>query len=802
MSVSEVPLRLLTHALTRPETAVAAAEALRGVSDQAAVEGLVELIAQPSSARAAVVAIAALGGRDTLLTREALAQALESPHASVRVAAAQAMQERPVADPVTLARLLRTEESWPVRQAAVEAFTEVPAPERWLILEAATDPHWRVRHALIQVLLEWGETKADRDEIDQRLASSGPNARVQGVRDYLRFRWYDVLWDSRGAAPRGPFELLEQLGDGDPAVLVRHLEGLGESGRRQEVDLMPGLLDHADERVRRLAVDTLRRWGEPRHIAQALTRLDEPRTGAAEAVFKLLGCLDLDQVEAVARLVFALLEPSPSQLAWALDQVGAAWPVEEAPSTLTDLMIRAAAQPPKVRAALARLASRWPGPQAERWLKHFLVDSEADVQVEALRGCNQKAGTELEDHLLVHLMKSKWPVVRAELVPAVLAQEGKGNMLAALAEDRAAQVRRRVAESLVPGNHPQAEWLLVPLQEDAHPHVRAAALTPAVAATLIEDPTRETSWHVLAHAARMSRVPLWRLEPEQPWQPPPAPPARREAISFAPGKPAQPRVLGPSGLVVSALGVSGHYGLPVKGFVRAIEAGVNLLFWEPNYQGLTEFATRLSASDKRAIHFIAGTFEADGKRVRRDVERALRLLQLERLDVFLIFWVRSWDRITSDVGETLERLKDEGKIATFGLSTHSRPLAIEAIAAGWDPVMVRHSAAHRGAEEQVFPTAVERGTSLITFNNTCYGRLLQSRAGSSPPSAVDCYRYTLAQPGVTACLSAPATLDQLEENLRALHQPTLPPERRERLQAHGALVYQEESAFRKLVRSR
>ncbi len=126
--------------------------------------------------------------------------------------------------------------------------------------------------------------------------------------------------------------------------------------------------------------------------------------------------------------------------------------------------------------------------------------------------------------------------------------------------------------------------------------------------------------------------------------------------------------------------------------------------------------------------------------------------------------------------------------------------ALEAMARGWDPVMVRHSAAHRGTETEVFPQALAHGTSLLTFNNTCYGRLLQPHGALPAPSAADCYRYTLAQPAVTACLSAPATLAQLEENLSVLHEPTLPPERRERLLAQGDRVYREDTIFKSLVR--
>jgi aryl-alcohol dehydrogenase-like predicted oxidoreductase len=249
------------------------------------------------------------------------------------------------------------------------------------------------------------------------------------------------------------------------------------------------------------------------------------------------------------------------------------------------------------------------------------------------------------------------------------------------------------------------------------------------------------------------------------------------------------------------LGISGHYGLPVEGFVRAVEAGVNLLFWEPNYQTLTDFMARLPPLDRNTLHFIAGTFEADGDRIEHDAERVLRTLKIERLTIFLLFWVQSWQRVSPDVREALERLKESGKIAAYGLSTHSRPLAIEALEAGWDPVMVRHSAAHRGAEDAVLPRAMELGRSIITFNNTCYGRLLRSQGGQSPPSAADCYRYCLAHRGVTMCLSAPATLAQVDENLAALREPELPEERRQRLRAFGDLVYQEDVVFRKLVRA-
>ncbi|HJZ57549.1 MAG TPA: aldo/keto reductase, partial [Gemmataceae bacterium] len=335
-----------------------------------------------------------------------------------------------------------------------------------------------------------------------------------------------------------------------------------------------------------------------------------------------------------------------------------------------------------------------------------------------------------------------------------------------------------------------------------HPHMRAQALTPERARELVENPTLETSWFVLAAAARMCKVPVWKLEPEKPWKPPAEPRQPEPDLTLRTITPVRPVPLGPGGPVVSPLGVSGHYGLPGEGFARATEQGVNLFFWEPNYSTLTRFMHRLSPSDRRQLHLLAGTFEAEGPKIRKDAERAIKNLKLERLGIFLIFWTQSWQRITDDVRDALERLKAAGKVQVFGLSTHSRPLAAQAIRDGWNPVMVRHSAAHRKAEAEVFPLAREHGTSIITFNNTCYGRLLDPGENGAPafrPS--DCFRFTLNTPGVSACFTAPATPEQLDENLDALRNPELPDDVRERLIRRGEWLYREDTVFRKTVRA-
>ena len=253
--------------------------------------------------------------------------------------------------------------------------------------------------------------------------------------------------------------------------------------------------------------------------------------------------------------------------------------------------------------------------------------------------------------------------------------------------------------------------------------------------------------------------------------------------------------------MVAPIGLSGHYHLPVEGFALAREAGINLVFWEPRYTTMTAFFAELTHAQRETIHLLAGTFEAEGRKICNDAERALKSLRVERIEFFLLFWVQSWARINDDVRRALEDLQQAGKIGTYSLSTHVRPLAIEAIQQGWNPVMVRHSAAHRGAESEIFPAACRAGASIITFNNTCYGRLLNADVAGARLKAEDLYRYTLAQPGVTACFSAPRNLEELSAALAVAANPALPPDRLPDLLAAGDRILEEDRQFYRFVRS-
>jgi HEAT repeat protein len=800
MALSAETLRQITYSLNRGHRVLEYAELLREEKSQSAIEALVEALYHPSTAQSGTTLISVLEETDHPIIRDVLQHGLESEYASLRLEAIQSLKRRKSDRYLDYIQRLVRDSSWVVRRAALDALSEFPIPICWRIFVASDDPHWRVRHALIQVLLEWGKDSIHRDEINRSLGSSD-SSRIQGLLNYLHYRW-----EGRGTLPKSidPDDPTNHcpFWDWDPAVLARKMESMNLDS---QLPAMPFLLGHEDERVRQIALDRLRSLGESHHFAECIQILDEPRQEACQTVQKLLTELSIDQRVDIARTIFRLPNPSPQQLAYAINQIE--WD-ESAPqkessefpgSTSNSLSQSSRVQQWRkhessiVRIAFLRLLSRWNREQSEEETVGFLDDPDFDVQLEALKRLHE-FNRKVDAKTLQWIMSSPDHRIRSEGVFFI----SSPTELSEYVQDPHSLVRASIARRIVEENADQGT-LVEKFQTDSHPHVRAAILNENRARDLLLDPEKETSWGVLQTASKLVKQPIWKIAPKTSSIIPLDRERIVESLVVAPRKPKETRFLA-NRFSVAPMSISGHYGLPVEGFVLAMEHGVNFYFWEPNYSTLTEFSSRLNPKDRRELYFLVGTFEADSKRIRKDVDRTLRMLHLEQISVFLLFWVQSWDRITPEIRETLSKLQEEGKIGTYGLSSHSRSLLLQAMKQEWNPIMTRHSVAFRGAEEAVFSEARRYGKSLITFNNTCYGRLLKPLDGLPGLSAADCYRYTLSFPEVTMCWSAPSTVEQLCQNLEVLDSPHLSLEQKERMVRFGEKLYEEESTFRKCVR--
>ncbi len=104
--------------------------------------------------------------------------------------------------------------------------------------------------------------------------------------------------------------------------------------------------------------------------------------------------------------------------------------------------------------------------------------------------------------------------------------------------------------------------------------------------------------------------------------------------------------------------------------------------------------------------------------------------------------------------------------------------------------MIRYNAAHRGAEQEVFPVTDRLRIPVVSYTAQRWGALRESTpddpAGFTPPPPREWYRFALARPSVSVVLMAPANRQELEENLGLLEDRRAPgAEEFETLAAHG-----------------
>ncbi len=394
--------------------------------------------------------------------------------------------------------------------------------------------------------------------------------------------------------------------------------------------------------------------------------------------------------------------------------------------------------------------------------------------------------------LSAHAEPDPWLRLRAlELLPAtasraVLGFLGDGHPAVRRAAVEAVEARNLDAElrvlALDPNEPSATRRLALTFLSRTMDQAAREALEPILAALGAEDGVREHVRNLLSAIDR---------------QPPEAhdvAPVRPVPVAAEPQRPVpHRRRLGRTGLSITPFGLSGARTLEASDFSMARERGVNLFFWEPPHRELTRFLRTRRDPDRVVV---TGTYHADAPSIERDLARARAALRTERIEVLLAFWTRSMARL-DEVQPILTRLRDSGAVGAIGISTHDRALAVAAAERGFDVVMIRHSAAHRGAESAVFPACAALDVGVLTFTNLCYGRMLhRTRAPlSSPATAVDCYRYSLAQPGVHGCIAAPRRHRELVEDLAVVDDPTIGEDRQGELRVHGNEVYAEAKAW-------
>lgn len=235
----------------------------------------------------------------------------------------------------------------------------------------------------------------------------------------------------------------------------------------------------------------------------------------------------------------------------------------------------------------------------------------------------------------------------------------------------------------------------------------------------------------------------------------------------------QKRPLGRSGIAVSRLGLGSSYGVSGADVDRAVERGVNYLYWGSRRRDdFGRAITRAARRNRDDLCVVVQTYSRSALTLGPSLDIALRRLKLDHADVLLLGW---WNAPPPEriVDRALE-LRESGKCRALMVSCHHRPTFEHFIADPvWGGIMVRYNAAHRGAEGEVFPhvAAATSPPGVVAYTATRWGALVDPAVmppGEPVPRASDCYRFALSAPAVDLVISGPRNGAELDEAMAAL----------------------------------
>lgn len=260
--------------------------------------------------------------------------------------------------------------------------------------------------------------------------------------------------------------------------------------------------------------------------------------------------------------------------------------------------------------------------------------------------------------------------------------------------------------------------------------------------------------------------------------------------------------LGKTGIEVCRLGLSGTYRPGKDTIYKALDAGVNYFFCYGFDFQMTKTLAELSKGNREKYVVATGAYNFiyGHQNLRKTLEKRLKQLKTDYLDIFLFLGVTKDKQFPEQLRQELRDLKNEGKIKAIGMSCHDRKFAGQLASNGaLDVLMIRYNAAHRGAETDIFPHLATHNPGLVSYTATRWKYLLR-RQGKWPkerpiPTAAQCYRFVLSNPHVDVCMMAPSNMKHLDEDLAALEQGPLSDNEMALMKEYGDMIHNQKNWF-------
>jgi aryl-alcohol dehydrogenase-like predicted oxidoreductase len=227
------------------------------------------------------------------------------------------------------------------------------------------------------------------------------------------------------------------------------------------------------------------------------------------------------------------------------------------------------------------------------------------------------------------------------------------------------------------------------------------------------------------------------------------------------------RTLGKTGLKVTTVSMGVMNCSDPAVLHRAFDLGINFYDTADCYMhGRNEEMVGQVFKGRRDKVFIQTKVHAhDEKKMRASVERSLRRLQTDYIDVLLWHDISSAKEVSDPkLFEFMTKMKKEGKARFTGFSAHSRmaPLLKEVAKSSLhDVALVSYNFTHSKDLQEAVALAAKSGIGIVAMKTQAGGYKKERMGGLSPHQAA--LKYVLMDQNVSMAVPGVTTIEQIEE---------------------------------------
>lgn len=235
------------------------------------------------------------------------------------------------------------------------------------------------------------------------------------------------------------------------------------------------------------------------------------------------------------------------------------------------------------------------------------------------------------------------------------------------------------------------------------------------------------------------------------------------------------RTLGKTGLKVTAVGMGVMNCSDPSVLRRAFDLGVNFFDTADCYMhGRNEEMVGEVFQGKRDKVLIQTKVHAnDEKRMRTSVERSLRRLRTDYLDVLLWHNIQTPEEVSDErLFEFMSKMKKEGKVRFTGFSSHSNMALLlrEAAKLNYhDVALVSYNFTHSKRLQEAIALAAKSGIGIVAMKTQAGGYKKEKMGGLTPHQAA--LKYILMDQNVATTVPGVTTIEQIEECVKVMGVP-------------------------------